>query len=83
MTDRAPLIKSKFRIATLNTFIYRSFRGMVNEHMRVTDAFASCVSCRNFDAPQYWCKKYQQHPPADIIANSCIIGYDDMDDIPY
>lgn len=83
MADQAPLIKSKLRTTTLQAFAYRSFRAMINEQLKVTDVFATCVTCRNFQGNNYWCKKYQQYPPPHVIANSCIIGYDDIDEIPF
>lgn len=83
MVEKAPLIKSKFRTVQLNAFAYRSFRGFISEQVKVSDVFASCATCRSFDAPRYFCKKYNQHPPVEVIVNSCIIGYDDRDEIPY
>jgi hypothetical protein len=58
-------------------------RQLIPQHFRNSDIMATCVTCRNFDAPRYYCKLYNAIVPPDVIANSCIVGYDDHDEIPF
>ena len=43
----------------------------------------SCINCLNFDHENELCKKFQQRPPANVIALSCGAYYEDNDDIPF
>lgn len=61
----------------------QSLRAFITTQAAVTDVFASCVSCLHFDEAGMFCHKYQLKPPATIIANSCIVGYEDRDEIPF
>lgn len=47
-----------------------------------TDVYQSCITCVHFDPASENCKKYQQRPPAHIIADGCE-SYEDTNDIPF
>lgn len=43
---------------------------------------SNCISCKKFDEPSEICKKYNQRPPARIIALGCEF-WEDNDTIPF
>lgn len=56
------------------------------------ELFPSCMTCAHFedqpavngsDYQSFYCRRYQRFPPVDIIINSCGVGYEDNDEIPY
>jgi len=63
----------------------------IQKEIRVSDTFASCINCLNSRKDKdptngveaIFCKKYKQYPPLDVVVNSCIEGYDDIDEIPF
>lgn len=52
---------------------------MLSISLQDKDAFTeSCVNCVNFDEPKELCRKFQQRPPARIIAYGCT-DYEDVE----
>ncbi len=44
--------------------------------------YKSCINCLHFEKTKLYCKKFKQHPPAEIIVFSCE-GYFDIEEIPF
>jgi hypothetical protein len=60
-----------------------AIRRRVEDLLIWTDgATRSCINCSHFDEKNELCKKFNQRPPARVIALACS-NYEDCDDIPF
>lgn len=81
--------KSALRVAGTLKFGHGMIRQVLQEQFAVQELYATCLTCRNFqnhgtDAViEPFCTKYREPIPLHVIVNSCIEGYDDIDDIPF